>query len=108
MDLLINASDPGGTKNDDFSNIYWSKLPMLDTSKVTSSMWEEYEEYLNDVEWCEVMDGMESGEKYNFLIRTLEEAALSVLREKPVPKHPKVPKEIKKLHKMKLKAINHS
>ena len=46
---------------------------------------------------------MDSSEKYNFLIRTIEEAAQSVLREKPVPKHPRGSKEIKKLHKRKLK-----
>ena len=43
---------------------------MLNRGKVTSDMWDEYEEYLNDCEWREVTEGMTSSDKYDFLIKT--------------------------------------
>ena len=42
LDLLVDFLDSGRKKKTDFCNVYWAKLPMLDTSNVTSEMWEEY------------------------------------------------------------------
>ena len=95
MDHLVDILHAGRKKKDVFTNVYWSKLSMLDNNKVTCEMWEEYQEYLNDSDWHEVTEGMDSSDKYDFLIRTIEEAALSVLREKPMTKHPRVPKDIR-------------
>ena len=49
MDLLVNVTELGRSK-EVFTNVYWTRLPMMDTGNVTSVMWDEYEDYLNDYE----------------------------------------------------------
>ena len=58
-------------------------LPLSNLKNMTEVQWEEYKEYLNDSAWSEVTEGMSADNKYDFLMRSIEKAAVSVFEKKP-------------------------
>ena len=98
LDLICN------TKKLCSDNIYTTILPKLKLNGATSELWDSYLDTLNLDNWCDLVNEDSSIDlKVNILIQKIEEAALDVFEWCNEPKHPKIPKYVRKLFKQKSK-----